>query len=719
MSEPNSSSSRILDSGERKLAEQSALTLTQFALDIVKRFGKKGVDAYRIEKAMTEYASRYFEMYGIVKPLGCPAPIRLQSIYTEVEVISPVYLNKFTDRNALEDEFKRSKRQTGHFGDSVRHDGMDLANKHQFLNILGAPGGGKTTFLRRLGCEAMMVRNSIFKNIPLFSTEAGKYAHNKIPVLLELRSLMGGSLDLVKCIANEFSICGFPESIKFVEEALKKGSLLILLDGLDEVPKERLEAVVLAVKTLVDKYGADLNQGNRFVTSCRTAHYKNFFHRFTDVVLADFSDDQIRHFSSNWFRGNGGNALRFISILSDPRNIATLELARTPLLLTFLCLTFSSQQELPPTRPLLYEKALNILLSEWNASKQVHGHLDREGLNLNLELDLLAEFAYQLFIGSRFFFQRQDAICHIEKFMGNEVNRPQRFDSGRIFDAIQVEQGLIVQRTMDSYSFSHLSIQEYLTASYLWDSGPSVWKMKIQKHLSDERWAVPFELLSGFGKADEVLLEMASVCNGRAILKRSLGPLYRYAFNDVPDHNASKNIEYLSRCLVLLLAAAVECFPNRMLEFGMIDEMARFCGCHDTVERLILESRAVDHENTYRTYSSGNIAGHYKMILMILDALLDQSGKGTVLGLCLGVEFRSEISKMKSEISDMLTRGVYTYEYINHVGSRLKLPMPNGNQRPVMDTLHECFVVFRCMRNAYRISISGWDSVCGEIFAAR
>jgi predicted NACHT family NTPase len=56
-------------------------------------------------------------------------------------------------------------------------------------------------------------------------------------------------------------------------------------------------------------------------------------------------------------------------MLKDPKHQATRELARTPLLATFLCLVYDDRQKLPTNRAELYGDALRILLERWAASK--------------------------------------------------------------------------------------------------------------------------------------------------------------------------------------------------------------------------------------------------------------------------------------------------------------------------------------------------------------
>ncbi|MEM1250132.1 MAG: hypothetical protein AAGK22_27435, partial [Acidobacteriota bacterium] len=47
-----------------------------------------------------------------------------------------------------------------------------------------------------------------------------------------------------RLIAEEFANCGFPGPSDFVHSALKQGKLLILLDGLDEVPTTKNDPVL-------------------------------------------------------------------------------------------------------------------------------------------------------------------------------------------------------------------------------------------------------------------------------------------------------------------------------------------------------------------------------------------------------------------------------------------------------------------------------------------
>jgi len=61
-----------------------------------------------------------------------------------------------------------------------------------------------------------------------------------------------------------------------------------------------------------------------------------------------------------------------------------------------------------------------------------------------------------------------------------------------------------VERATDAYSFSHLTLQEYLTALYIVEK--RLEKELVAQHLVDERWREIFLLVSGIAKSPVSLL---------------------------------------------------------------------------------------------------------------------------------------------------------------------------------------------------------------------
>jgi hypothetical protein len=605
-------------------------------------------------------------------------------------------------------------RQQPMFDAKLAEDGITVANREPFLNILGAPGAGKSTFLRRLGLESMLARTPAERVEKRLTRLSSKYEHARLPVYIELRAFRTKPIDLIGLITEEFATCKFPKSRDFVEAALDSGQLLVLLDGLDEVPGEKLGEVVDHVRDFVDRYGEQGETGNRFVTSCRTAHYKNAFPRFTDVVLADLSDEQIEQFATNWFSGfhdkQTDAAEKFFGTLKEPANQSVQELARTPLLLTFLCLTYEKDQVLPRVRAALYKRALDLLLREWVAERRVHNEPIYQELNADLELDMLAEFAEPLFRDDRFFFTRGQVTDHIRTFLSNQLNAPKTLDAEKILEAIEIQQGLIVRRAQDTYSFSHLTIQEYLTAKQLWHDPNRPWEAVVQKHLFDYRWTVVFELMAGMGKSDELFQAMAASARRQLddviLHSRSIAHIMQWVIaNAQVDPEATAENEALGR--LILLAVATLLAP-KLVEKGhdASGGVEAFFSAKWLALALGNSSRLEDafrHPNTDGMYSHWGEKDHGNYILArgLLNWLLQE--KIALNNRDAFIAASDYLNGDKPKAQDVC-RMLGLRERENDSGL--------GQVGLHVDVYR---IMFRCRTAAYRLTPQTWDEVCRSI----
>ena len=444
--------------------------------------------------ASKQYEQNYAERHGILKVLGMREPVKLESVYTAVQFLNDDAIRSFASIEQLEAGYREAKTRKLKSEDCQKQPGIKVANEKQYLMVLGGPGAGKSTFLRKMGLEALKVKKGGFK-------------HSCIPVFIELKGFTSSEINIEKFIIEEFRICNFPDPEKFTAKALEKGKLLILLDGLDEVPSQNLTETINQIQNFVDKYDK-----NRFIASCRTAAYRHNFRRFSDVAMADFDDEQIRQFINNWFHGEDDKQAKTGNkcweLLQKTENEAAKELAHTPLLLTFLCLVYDRSQNFPNNRSVLYKKALRILLEEWASEKRILRDEIYQGLHTELEELLLSEIAYTGFASNRLFFSQREIVEQIKNFLSSNLNAPQHLDGEKVLNAIAIQQGILVERAEDVFSFSHLTLQEYLTAQYI-DDHRLVEKL-VTEHLTDKRWKEVFLLVAGVmrGGADDLLLLM-------------------------------------------------------------------------------------------------------------------------------------------------------------------------------------------------------------------
>ena len=469
---------------------------------IEKKREESEAEKAQIENAAHQYEKEYRERHGQIKVfcVGMREPIQLDDVYVPAQVSSDRSRSSYRSSEEVERAFRQRNRSISSLDE--RKDGIVVANEKQYLMLLGAPGVGKSTFLRKVGLEALKENNS-------------KFEHKCIPVFLELKRFTADEINIETLITEELRTCGFPDPEQVTEKALKSGKLLILFDGLDEVPVANVDKVVSKIEGFVNQY-----KQNRFIASCQVAAYKGGFTLFTDVEMAAFDDTQIEAYIKKWFDSTPGDYRQQLdaemetsqkcwNTLNAIEHQATKELARNPLLLTLLCMVYDNSQNFPRNRASLYEKALNIFLEEWPTERRIRRE---ESISRYLDIAdekwMLSEIAAKNFEKNLFFFSQAELIAQIREFGAGNANTPETFNAPKILETILIDQGLFVERVRGSYSFSHLTFQEYLTANYIVDNPRSIQGL-VNQYLHDPQWREIFLLTAGLMyEADNLLLAM-------------------------------------------------------------------------------------------------------------------------------------------------------------------------------------------------------------------
>lgn len=440
-------------------------------------------------KASNKYNQNYSERHGALKVLGMREPIPLESVYIAVQFLDNNTIRRFETIEALENVYRQSQQRRFHHGNDNRKSGLEVANQTQYMMVLGGPGMGKSTFLRKVGLE-------------ILTNDQSQFQHDCIPVFIELKEFRSGEIDIEGAIANEFETCGFPYHAKFARAALEQGKLLILLDGLDEVPPERMSEAIAKIRNFVDRYDK-----NRFIISCRIAAYRHNFRRFTDVEIADFDDQQICQFIQHWFVDDAYKGQECWSKLVSSDYSAAKELTHTPLLLTLTCLLYQRAGQFPTNRATLYEKALRTLLEEWSGEKGLPQPSLYRGLDTKRKELMISKIAYDAFQNNRFFLSRRELASQIEYLLKEMLPDEPFVDGYAVLKSIEVHHGILVERAEGIYSFSHLTLQEFLTAQHIIDTRQNVQEVVVQ-HLVDHHWREVFLLLAGLQQADDLLITM-------------------------------------------------------------------------------------------------------------------------------------------------------------------------------------------------------------------
>lgn len=243
------------------------------------------------------------------------------------------------------------------------------------------------------------------------------------------------------------------------------------------------------------------------VVTCRTQSQESRFERFDYVEVADFNEEQVRAFTAHWFgtvcadAGKGETKAReFLEQLFLDANKPIRELAITPILLSLTCAVFHQTGKFYSKRSKLYEEGLELLLEQWDKSRSIERDEIYRDLSVERKLELLSYLAVKKFEQPQYvLFEQAEVEGYIAEFLGIGQR-----DSRVVLRAIEEQHGLLIERSRSIYSFSHLSIQEYLTTIHFdrernWDS--------LIKNIPKKNWEEVFIIMVSIQSNPEIFLD--------------------------------------------------------------------------------------------------------------------------------------------------------------------------------------------------------------------
>jgi predicted NACHT family NTPase len=319
--------------------------------------------------------------------------------------------------------------------------GLEAVEKYSKLMILGKPGAGKTTFLKYLailcnngndkgrdtvgaglGNNSRRPQTRSQQNPPSQPSPSTDNLSTKpalfclVPIFVTLKDFADAANKpgLLEYISQQFSDCGFVGAIHEspLQDVIKYGRALVLLDGLDEVREEDNSRVLKEIRDFSEQF-----RDNHFVMTCRIAAREYTFEKFTEVEVADFDDEQISTFATKWFKNKAVKAETFIKRLEDNDRIK--QLAASPLLLTLLCLAFEESGDFPANRSELYKEGLDALLKKWDAKRGIYRDQVYKKLSVQRKEELLSKIALTTFERGDYFFKQKVAEQYIIEYIRN------------------------------------------------------------------------------------------------------------------------------------------------------------------------------------------------------------------------------------------------------------------------------------------------------------
>ena len=315
--------------------------------------------------------------------------------------------------------------------------------------VEGSPGIGKSTFCLKLAHEWANGERS--RNFPIF----------KLVFLLKCRNMKG---DIVEDIFEQL----LPEDLKektkevlvnFLGDLNNQKQILIILDGLDELPEKLEDHVnkVLGRKKLSLCYVLATTRQEKGI------HTREQFQFDSCFTIEGFSEKDSFEYIRKLFRNIGtehsSKGERLIEEIKQ--NPLLGDLRSNPLNLLLLCVVYEDHEgSLPSSNTYLYQTIVRCLLRRYCAKEKLKASEKDEDLDKQFEIAILAlgELAWKCLLNDRLSFY-EDELEELERSNENIV--------ARRLGLVYKEESLKRLKPRHTYIFLHKTFQEYLAASYI------------------------------------------------------------------------------------------------------------------------------------------------------------------------------------------------------------------------------------------------------------
>ncbi|MGK7942461.1 MAG: GUN4 domain-containing protein [Crocosphaera sp.] len=430
---------------------------------------------------------------------------------------------------------------------------------HRRIIVIADPGFGKTTLMRHLA-YAYSIDN--YHNTKYF-----------IPILLRFRDIYSlirllnsesqsqknNFLDLITLIITHLEKQPEFKELKpdgqWLKENLRKGNCLVIFDGLDEVPKGQRETIRIWTDSIMKEY-----QNTQFILTSRPHGFKLNVDQPSYPIQIDlklrireFTNNQKEEFINKWYRTIMWETvwkLRYENSLNNPpneqltkkvtriksdqeaqenaedlskqlfANLALNDLARNPLLITMIAVTHRSDRTLSTQREELYGKITNLLLS--NRPHHKNTLLTLTAKNNKIILQVLA---FCLMEAEETTFTSKQGIQWIEATLKDCYQENKSLSGQNFLKEILEITGLLQEKELDTYEFSHLTFQEYFAALHLKDLG-NEGQEKVIEILQDERWEEVIDFYMSLADATPIIREILNNPNPSTL---SLANKYKFS----------------------------------------------------------------------------------------------------------------------------------------------------------------------------------------------
>ena len=415
------------------------------------------------------YANFMANKVGIFPLFATNKSASVDTAYIRVDVSTDIERDRYRSRVQIERDLKR--RRLGADADHQRRQSGEtpigaISSTSGGFALIGMPGSGKTTIFRSIAVQSA-------RGKPI-------RGRARIPIYLAVRDLSSDSQGIADACEALFKDLGIKESGRVFESLLKSGNCIILLDGLDETSNTHRTALLQELLELKAKHNSCV-----YCISARPFSLSVGIPDFLKWETLPLSFSERLSFVKKWFSlVDPSKGERLIEKSQSRPEI--LDLGSNPLLLSIVCALFHNDLDIPSETDELYERAIHGLLGGWDAFRNIARNTILASVPIKKRLVLVSWLGASLYQAGKLVFTPAEVTATKILSQASEVLQISPIDSDDLLETLYNDFGLLVERSPGLYSFSHLTIHEYLVAKYIVDNRQEI--ELLNSFRSDQKW---------------------------------------------------------------------------------------------------------------------------------------------------------------------------------------------------------------------------------------
>jgi hypothetical protein len=432
------------------------------------------------------FAEHVIRSVGSFPLFGTTKQASVESSYVRITLSSDLERNRYRSRDAIVAGIRQQK--IGDTADAERTSDRPtlidaLERTHLGVALVGLPGSGKTTALRHLALS--LAKGQSIRG------------HRVLPIYLPVRDLAARGQSINDAARELLDWLDIPGSADVLHSLLRSGDIALLVDGLDEVDSQQQSHLIEELSSIRTRYMKVV-----VCISARPHSLEMGLSGFEKYETLSLSLVERLELVRKWFAAV--DVAKGKQLIANCKNDPSLlELGSNPLLLSIVCALYYNDLKIPTEPDELYARMIEGLLGAWDAFRNIARHTPLKALTVRRRVVIASWLAAATFDAGKLIFTasevEQSGVLH--HFATS--TRTDELEADTLLRSLYNDFGILIERAPGIFSFSHLTLQEYLAALHVVDNRR---ELETIKKVSNQEWREVIRLVAKMlPRADEFL----------------------------------------------------------------------------------------------------------------------------------------------------------------------------------------------------------------------